>query len=52
VARAIHLAQAVFGRSARDYKPRDEPITSKEAAMIFDHPELKKLPDYVVPFDY
>jgi hypothetical protein len=48
VARAIHLAQAVFGRSARDYKPRDEPITNKEAAMMFDHPELKKLPDYVV----
>jgi len=52
VARAIHLAQAIFGRSPRDYKPRDEPITSKEAAVVFGHPELKELPDYVVPFTY
>jgi hypothetical protein len=52
VARAIHLAQAIFGRSPGDYKPREVPMTNKEAAEIFDHPELKKLPDYIVPFNY
>jgi hypothetical protein len=52
MARAIHLAQAIFGRSPSDYRPPPAPISNKEAAMIFDHPELKKLPDYVVPFDY
>jgi Domain of unknown function (DUF4157) len=52
VARAIHLAQAIFGRRPSDYKPREVPISNKEAGVIFDHPELKKLPDYVVPHNY
>ena len=52
VARAIHLAQAIFGRSPSDYKPREAPMSNKEAAAIFDHPEIEKLPDYIVPFNY
>lgn len=52
VARAIHLSQAIFGRSPGDFKPREGQMSNKEAAVIFDHPELKKLPDYIVPFNY
>lgn len=52
MARAIHLAQAIFGRSPSDYRPPAVPITNREAAVIFDHPELKKLPDYIVPHHY
>lgn len=52
VARAIHLAQAIFGRPSSDYRPSQAPITAKEAAIIFDRPELKQIPDRVVPFDY
>jgi hypothetical protein len=52
VARAIHLAQAIFGRPSSDYRPPAVPISNKEAAMIFSRPELQELPDYIVPIDY
>jgi hypothetical protein len=52
VARAIHLAQSIFGRSPGDYRPHEAPISNKEAAAIFDHPEVKNLPGHVVPFNY
>jgi hypothetical protein len=38
--------------SPSDYKPREAPMSNKEAAAIFDHPEIEKLPDYIVPFNY
>lgn len=51
-----HDFSAIFGRPSADYRPADPmsnvPISNKEAAMIFDHPELKRLPDDIVPFNY
>jgi hypothetical protein len=52
VARAIHLAQAIFGRPSGDYRPAQAGITAEQAAVIFDRPELKNIPKRVVPFDY
>lgn len=52
VARAIHVAQKVFGRSPGDYRPPAVPITNREAAMIFDLPEVRNLPDRIVPHHY
>lgn len=52
VARAIHLDQAIFGRSPSDYTPSAVPISNKAASMIFELPEIRNLPDYIVPYHY
>jgi hypothetical protein len=52
VARAIHLAQEIFGRASSDYRPPPVRISNEEAAMIFNRPEIKDLPDRIVPIDY
>jgi hypothetical protein len=52
MARAIHLDQAVFGRSPNDYKPPPEPISHAEASVRYGLPWLKGLPESVTPFDY
>lgn len=52
VARAIHLAQEIFGRPSSDYRPATGRLTNRAAAEIFDRPEVRNLPDVVVPFYY
>ncbi len=52
VARAIHLAQEIFGQPSSKYRPVPARITNAQAAALFDRPELKDLPDRIVPFVY
>lgn len=52
VARAIHLAQEIFGRPSGDYRPAPVRISNKEAAMFFDRRDIKDLPDRIVPIYY
>ncbi len=52
VSRAIHLAQEIFGRPSGDYRPALVRISNQDAAMIFDRPEVKNLPDRIVPIYY
>jgi hypothetical protein len=52
MARAVHLDQTVFGRSPNEYKPPPEPISHSEAAMRYNQPWLKDLPEWVTPIDY
>ena len=48
VARAIHLAQEIFGQPSSMYRPASVRITNEEAAMLFDRPELRDLPNRIV----
>jgi hypothetical protein len=50
--RAVHLDQAIFGRSPSDYKPPEPPISHSEAATRFDMPWVKKLPEWITPHNY
>jgi hypothetical protein len=52
MARAVHLDQAIFGRSPDDYKPPAQPISHPEAAQLYDLPWLKDLPEWITPIDY
>ncbi|MDT4331860.1 SpvB/TcaC N-terminal domain-containing protein [Methylomonas sp. MED-D] len=51
-ARAIHLDQAIFGRSPSEYRPINSGISNSEAAAVFNLPYLKNLPNYIVPRHY
>ncbi|BFU91260.1 MAG: hypothetical protein NTAFB01_24470 [Nitrospira sp.] len=51
-AQAIHFDQAFFGRSGADYMPAMMPISHREAAIRFDIPWVKRLPEGIVPFHY